>query len=270
MAKKRIQGLDLTKVDTKIVSPDAGTQQPSAPSSGSVDGVVTPPEGDFATASEQTNGGPLATDIPGSEDLPADVRERLLKARRDPTKAAPVKVTRQAQVIQVGAPGEDDIFRTYHDSVGWFPVHIVAIKKGFGMAGSKKVYLVGDNALKNVAVAQRVRDGVAILTVTTESIFSVWVIGRPDMVAAPASYPYDIVKWQCAEAAMTNWVSFAWNKELGIHQWSVINLDGQPNATPVRPAEHPLVLIDRAIAPEFVDDPDFPEFKHLVVKKTSL
>jgi hypothetical protein len=210
-------------------------------------------------------------DIPGFEDLPADVRERLLKARRDPTKAGPVKVARQAQVIRTGAPGADDIFRTYHDPlVGWFDVYTVAIKKGFDQSTNKKLYLVGENALKNPAVAQRARAGVAILTVTTENIVGVWVINRPDMVAAENSYPYDQVKWECAEAARTSWVTFAWNKELGIHQWSVINLDGQPNAIPIWPAEHPLVLIERAIATVFVDDPEFPEFKHLIVKKASL
>jgi hypothetical protein len=49
----------------------------------------------------------------------------------------------------------------------------------------------------------------------------------------------------------------------------VINLDGHPNATLAWPAEHPLILIERAIAAVFVDDPDFAEFKNLMVKKSS-
>jgi hypothetical protein len=237
------------------------------PSRGPVDDVTAPPDGGAAMSPEQTNDEPLVTDIPGFEGLPADVRERLLKARRDPTKVAPVSVTRQAQAIRVGVPGEDDIFRTYYDLLlGWFPVTSVTIKKGFGQATRKKVYLVGQNALKNPAVAQRVRAGMAILTVTTEGIPGVWVLQRPDMVAAEASYPYDDIKWRCAEAGRKDWVTLAWNKDLGIHQWSVINLDGQPNATPAWPAEHPLLLIERAITQEFIDDPDFPDFKHLMVK----
>jgi hypothetical protein len=259
------------KADANIVSSDDGRQQPTAPPSGLVnDGSALPVEGTTA-ASAETNGEPLAIDIPGLESLPADVRERLLKARRDPTKSEPVRVTKQAQVIRVGAPGEDDIFRTHPDpALGWFDVRTVTIKKGFGQPANKKVYLVGENALKNPAVAQRARAGVAILTVTTENIVAVWVIQRPDMVDAEASYPYDKVKWECAEAAKANWATFCWNQQLGIHQWSVINLEGQPNATPNWPAEHPLVLIDRAIATVFIDDPDFAEFRHLLVKKSSM
>jgi hypothetical protein len=226
---------------------------------------------DPAPIAVQTDGRPLTTDIPGFEDLPADVRERLQKARRDPSRPEPVRVIRQSQVVRVGAPGADDIFRTHADPrVGWFDVQTVAIKKGFGQAVNKKVILVGENALKNPAVAQRARPGVAILTLTTENIVGVWVIQRPDIVAAEASYPYDVVKWQCAEAARVDWVTFAWNKDLGIHQWSTINLDGQPNATPIWPAEHPLILIERAISAVFIDEPDFPEFKHLMIKKSSV
>jgi hypothetical protein len=48
----------------------------------------------------------------------------------------------------------------------------------------------------------------------------------------------------------------------------VIDLSGQPNEIPSWPAEHPLILIDRAIESVFVDDPDFPEFRHLSSQKT--
>jgi hypothetical protein len=208
-----------------------------------------------------------ASDIPGIEGLPADVRERLKRARRDPTAAEELKVKGRARVIQVGSPEGDDIFRTHPDrDAGWWDVHVVAIRKGFGKAAGRRTYLVGSKALENPAVAQRARAGVAILTVTSEGDAGVWVIQVPDMVAAEGSYPYDQVKWECAEAARGDWVSLAWNKEQGIHQWQVVDLSGQPNAVPVWPDEHPLVLIDRAIASVFVDDPDFVEFKKLIVR----
>jgi hypothetical protein len=214
---------DRPKADANIVSSGTGPQQPPAPSDGPVNDGAAPPVESSTVAPIETNGEPLATDIPGFERLPVDVRERLLKARRDPTKSEPVRVTKQAQVIRVGTPGEDDIFRTHPDpALGWFDVRTVTIKKTLGQAANKKVYLVGENALKNPAVAQRARAGVAILTVTTENIVAVWVLQRPDMVAAEESYPYDKVKWECAEAAKANWVTICWNKHLGIHQWSVI------------------------------------------------
>jgi hypothetical protein len=212
-----------------------------------------------------TNGqGPV--DIPGFEDLPPDVRTRLAKARRDPTQAEPLAVVKKAQAIRVGAPGANDIFRTYPDATGWFDVNLVTIKKGFDQNTRKKVFLVGEVALANPAVAQRARAAVAILTVTTEGLPAVWVIPKPSLITAPDSYPYDQPRWECAEAARVRWVTFAWNKERGLHEWSVINLDGLPGSQPTWPAEHPLVLIDRAIAGVFVDDPDFPEFQNLLVR----
>jgi hypothetical protein len=212
--------------------------------------------------------GPVPADIPGFEALPADVRERLAKARRDPTQAEPLAVVKKAQAIRVGTPGADDIFRTYPDPIGWFDVNLVAIKKGFGQNASKKVYLVGEAALTNPAVAQRARAAVAILTTTTEGLAAVWVVPKPSMIAAPDSYPYDLPRWECAEAARADWVTFAWNKDRGMHEWSVIKLDGHPGAVPAWPEEHPLVLIDRAIATVFVDDPGFPEFQNLLTRSS--
>jgi hypothetical protein len=222
---------------------------------------VTPSEPSATAPSD-----PSAIDIPGFNDLPVDVRERLLKARRDPTKAEPIRIIKQAQTIRVAPPEKDDIFRTYPDvRIGWFDVHIVTIKK----AASRRQYLVGENALKNPAVAQRGRAGVAILTTTTEGTAGVWVIHRPNIIAAQRSYPFDSTKWLCAQSAKQDWVIFAWNQELQVHQWQTIDLTGQPNEKPVWPAEHPLVLIDRAIASIFVDDPDFADFKYLAVGKSS-
>jgi hypothetical protein len=208
-------------------------------------------------------------DIPGIEDLPPDVRERLRKARRDPTKPEPAKLIKQAQAIRVGSPAADDLFRTCPDETGWFPVHTVVVKRGFEQAARKKVFLVGPAALTNPAVAERARPAVAILTVTAENIAGVWVLAKPDMVAAENSYPYDQAKWECAQCARANWVTLRWDKEQGIHRWSVVDLTGQPNDIPVWPAEHPLILIDRAISTCFIDDPDFGEFKNLVVRSAA-
>jgi hypothetical protein len=216
----------------------------------------------------QANGQP-APDIPGWEALPEDVRERLRKIRRDPQAPETAKVIKQVTSIRVGRPAADDIFRTHPDPVGWFDVNAVAIKKGFGQAGDKKLYLVGPGAMENVVVAQRARAGCAILTLTSEGVVAVWVLLRPNAAVAPDSLPYDQPKWDCAEAARADWVTFAWNSAIGAHQWSVVNLDGHPGAVPRWPEEHPLVLIDRAIQAVTVNDPEFAEFKNLMAKKAS-
>jgi hypothetical protein len=248
------------------VAPDPGANGPvRAPRKGR----VSPPRADRTDPSGSDGGAatptpPPALDIPGCEDLPADVRERLRKARRDPTTAAALKVNRQSRAIRVESPSPDDLFRVHPDpETGCLDVHVVWVKK----TGNRRMYLVGDKALTNPAVAERARPGVALLTVTAEGVVGVWVIAVPDMAAAEGSYPFDSAKWDCAWAARDSWVTFAWDKEQGIHRWNAVDLDGQPNERPAWPAEHPLVLIDRAIASVFVDDPDFPEFKGLVTRR---
>jgi hypothetical protein len=222
------------------------------------------PDDPIAPAATSTP--PPGQDIPGWDELPADVRERLLKARRDPTQPAPIKVAKQAQIVRLAGPAADDVFRTYHDPlIGWFDVHAVTVRKASG----RRTYLVGERALTNPIVAQRARAAVAILIVTTEEIANVWVLSRPDSVTAESSYPYDQVKWECAEAARKSWVTLAWNQDRRVHQWSTVDLTGQPNNAPVWPGGHPLLVIEKAIATAFIDDPYFPEFKYLLDKNTT-
>jgi hypothetical protein len=211
---------------------------------------------------------PVVSDIPGFEDLPSDVRERLLKARRDPTQPSAAAGPPPKVPVRVGAPARDDIFRTYPDGSGWLTVNVVTIKKGLGQDVKKKTYLVGDEAMKNPAVAERVRAGYAILTITAEGITGVWIINKPDRIGYESSYPYDQPKYEAAESARARWTTIAWDNDKGGHQWQPIDLGGQPNEKPVWPGEHPMMLIDRAIASVFVDDPDFAEFKHLTVKRS--
>jgi hypothetical protein len=170
--------------------------------------------------------------------------------------------------VRVGSPGADDIFRTHPDPrIGWLDVNIITIKKGFGQDVRKKTYLAGPESMKNPAVMERMRAGYAILTVTAEGVPAVWVIARPDRYAYEMSYPFDQTKIEAAEAARQGWVTLAWDREKGGHRWSVIDISGQPNAVPVWPGEHPMIVIDRAIAPILIDDPNFVEFKHLTVRK---
>jgi hypothetical protein len=271
-----------TKTQQHKTSPDPGS---SAPSPGQEsfafpqddpDGSATPDV--RADVDPTTNGqpdgpmGPAATptpppglDIPGWNELPADVRERLLKARRDPTQPAPIKIAKQAQIVRVAGPAADDVFRTYPDPlIGWFDVYAVTIRK----SSARRTYLVGERALTNPTVAQRARAAVAVLIVTSEEIASVWVLPNPDVVTAEPSYPFDQAKWQCAEAARTSWVTLAWNQDQRSHQWSTVDLTGQPNNTPAWPGGHPLIVIEKAIAAVFIDDPNFPEFKYLLDKST--
>jgi hypothetical protein len=208
---------------------------------------------------------PSTVDIPGFDGLPAEVRGRLLKARRDPTQDSPTKSTKQPSLVRIDKPKEDDIFRTYPDpEVGWFPVHLFKVKK----AGNEKLYLVGEAALANHVVGQRSRDGVAILAVTMEGHPFVWVLDRPDAIVSPRGYPYHERKWQCATIARTEWVTIAWNEETREHDWEIVRFkDDEPAPVPAWPAEHPLAAIDRAIQEIFVDDPDFKEFRRLVFRR---
>jgi hypothetical protein len=208
---------------------------------------------------------PSTADIPGFNGLPLEVRERLLKARRDPTQDSPVKSTKQPSLVRIDKPKEDDIFRTYPDpQIGWFPVHLFKVKK----AGNEKLYLVGEAALANRVVGQRARDGVAILAVTMEGHPFVWVLDRPDAIASPKGYPYHERKWQCATIARTEWVTIAWNEKAREHDWEIVRFkDDEPAPVPAWPAEHPLAAIDRAIQEIFVDDPDFEEFRNLVFRR---
>jgi hypothetical protein len=90
-------------------------------------------------------------DLPEFEGVPASVKERLLKARRDPTEPEPPPVAKRSQAVRLGAPGKADIFRTYPiPNRGWFDVAVLIVRKGFddsggdSSRGSKRLYLVGD------------------------------------------------------------------------------------------------------------------------------
>jgi hypothetical protein len=208
-------------------------------------------------------------DLPGFEDLPADVRARIASCYVDPTSPEPAKIPQQVHAIRVGAPSRDDVIRTYHDeTIGWLSVRTVVVKKGMGQSVNKKVYLVGPKAIENPAVAQRVRVGRAVLTVNSEGVAAVWMVYPPDAVNYEHQYPYDLAKWEAAQRAKTDWVNIYWEADKG-HKWSVVDLQGQPNERPVWPSESPLILIDRATKDLLVNDPDHPDFKSLIVKSGS-
>jgi hypothetical protein len=205
-------------------------------------------------------------DLPGFEDLPADVRARLASCYVDPTTPEAAKIPQQVDAIRVGAPGCDDAIRTYPDErLGWLPVRTVTVRKGMGQSVNKKVYLVGPKAIENPAVAQRVRVGRAVLTVNSEGVAGVWLIYPPDAVNYERQYPFDAAKWEAAQRAKTDWVNIYWDGDKGF-TWSVVDLKGQPNERPVYPSESPLILIDRATKALLVDDPEHPDFKSLIVK----
>jgi hypothetical protein len=205
-------------------------------------------------------------DLPGFADLPADVRARLASCYVDPTSPEAAKIPQQADAIKVGAPGRDDVIRTYRDErIGWLSVRTVIVKKGLGQSIGKKLYLVGPKAIENPAVAQRVRLGRAVLTVNSEGVAGVWLIYPPDAINYDRHYPFDAAKWEAAQKAKTDWVNIYWDGEGG-HKWSVVDLRGQPNERPVWPSGSPLILIDRATKGLLVDDPDHPDFKSLIVK----
>jgi hypothetical protein len=205
-------------------------------------------------------------DLPGFEDLPADVRARLASCYVNPTSPEPAKIRQQVYAIRVGAPGRDDVIRTYPDeTIGWLSVRTVTVNKGMNQSNNKKLYLVGPKAIENPAVAQRVRVGHAVLSVNSEGVAGVWLIFPPD-ANYERQYPYDAVKWEAAQKAKTDWVNFQWDDQKRIHNWFIVDLKGQPNERPVWPSEPPLILIDRATKDILVNDPDHPDFKSLIVK----
>jgi hypothetical protein len=215
-------------------------------------------------------GAPGAGDLPGIEGLPDEIRERLLKIRQDPTPAKPAPIVKESLAITVEPPEGDDIFRAYPDaSVGWLNIAVCTIKRRGKKSDNKKFYLVGDRARTNPAVEQRTRSAVAILIVTAEGIPSVWIVGRPDSVRAPDSFKYDEVKWECAAAAQSQWVTLWWDGHERIHKWRARNLAGQPGDVPKWPAGHPSALILRAIDPLFIDDPNHPDFHDLLIRDTT-
>jgi hypothetical protein len=206
-------------------------------------------------------------DIPGFEHLPADIQARLALCYVDPTSPEAAKIPKQVDAIKVGVPGQDDVIRTHHDErIGWWPARTIVVKKGMGQSMNKKFYIVGPKALENPAVAQRVRVGRAVLTVNSEGVVGVWLIYPPDAINYDRQYPYDATKWEAAQKAKTDWVNIYWDGEKRIHRWSVVDLQGQPNERPVWPSESPLILIDRALQALQVNDPDYPDFKGLIVK----
>src|SRR5262249_4937999 len=154
-------------------------------------------------------------------------------------------------------PRKDDIFRTYPDKgAGWWPVRILEIDRGMGSnSNHKKTYLIGRDALANPVVAERARHGYAILVVTAEAHPAGWMIRVPDEAEYESTYKFDRLKWDCAERGMTEWVNLAWKQKERAHEWRVIDLSGQANEQPVWPGEHPLVLIDRAIESQTINDP---------------
>jgi hypothetical protein len=223
----------------------AGTTQPSA------DGYVL-----------------LPGDKPSWKDLPADVLARLRRTRRDPSDVKPPVIIQQTSTITVGNPTKDDVFRTHFDQEeGWLDVTILTLKKGFGQAGGKKTFIVVADALENPAVRQRARVGKAILITTSEGVHHIWIISVPDPIQAPGAYPYDVIKWTCATAAMTSWVQLAWNDDTNIHEWEAVDLTDEPNDVPVWPTEPMGLIFDRSLFVVTIDRRDHPELKNLSCKK---
>jgi hypothetical protein len=239
----------------------------------------------FATAEEPT---PMATDlprivmpassrppvidIPGFSSLPADVQERMRLAYRDPTAPDANRAPRPVASVQVKAPGADDIFRTHPDqAIGWYPITMIAIKKNKGGGvGDKTRRILGPRALENRAVAERAYPAKAVLWVNAEGILGVWLLRVPDMVDGEESYKYDFNKWQCAEKAATDWCTCWWDRKANTHKWHTVDLSDRPNSNnPAWTDEHPVALIDRAIAPEIINDPAFREFDLLLVRKAA-
>src|SRR5262245_1071529 len=115
MSKRKAESVDQRKSTRTLSPPDAGPGQHHVSPGASASGGNEADQGSSAANSAVAGDNPGIPDIPGFDVLPADVRERLLKARRDPTKSGPVLVKKQSQMIRVGPPGADDIFRTYPD-----------------------------------------------------------------------------------------------------------------------------------------------------------
>jgi hypothetical protein len=229
------------------------------------EGATTPPA---ARPVEPAAPAPTACDIPGFDDLPADVRERLLKIRRDPTQPDEVSGPPPQIPVRVGNPGRDDIIRTYPTAAGWLDVHVVNVKKGMG--NDTETYLVSGAALTNPAVRERARPGWAILTLTAEGVVAVWIIKKPDQVHYKMGYSYDHPKYEAATAARTEWVTVSYDAGIGGHRWQVIDLSGNVNANPKWPAEKPMVLIFRAIEAIHIEDPAFEGFKYLTARKANV
>jgi hypothetical protein len=212
------------------------------------------------------------SDIPGFESLPADVRARMALAYNSPTAPDASLVPPSTVAVTLGPPKADDIFRTHPDRVtGWFDVRVVQIQRNTGENKSIKwTRLVGPAALRNPAVLQRSFPAKAVLWVNVQGVHGVWTLRVPDMIDGESSYRYDLVKWQCADKATTDWCSCAWDPKKRIHAWEPIDLSNRPDRnTPRWSEEHPLVLIDRAIGPELINDPNFPEFDLLLVRKVA-
>jgi hypothetical protein len=225
------------------------------------------------TIRPETLRGPGAVDdeVPDLPDLdetelPDDLRGVLETVRRDPTEPTPAEVLRQVRGVRVAYPGKDDLFRCYPKPAGWVEVFLLDIKKGFDKSSRTKTIVVGKKALANPAVAERAVKGFAALTVTAEGVLGVLVLRVPDQVNAENTYPWDKVKWDAAQASKRGWTRQWYDDAKGIHDFRVEDLTGEPNNKPKWPAEHPKVLVLRALAAAMIDDPNHMYFKNLFSK----